>query len=808
MLKNYFKVALRQLIRNKIYSFINLLGLSVGIASVIILFLYIRYELSFDDYHEKKDRIYRIQTRYNDHVTLASASYLLAGVLKNEAPEVETTVRVFDQGNTKIIDAARRKEEVEARVLYVDSTFFQVFTYRFLEGNTKALYEAETAVLTRATAIQLFGSIQRAMYQPILVSGKFKATVKGVIEDIPDNSHFKFGILVSMNALKEFWFEWIKKSWQASGVINYALLKKGADRNVLEKKLLLLPAKYIENEKKQSKRKIVGFEVFPLLKIHLYSNFEDELDPNGDIRFVYMLSSIALLILLIACFNYINLATARATTRAKEVGVRKVVGSQRWQLMGQFISESMLMVFLSFTLGLCLVEILLPLFNQIDQQHLFIPYSNLGIAFFFLALILLIGLLGGAYPAFILSAFQPVLVLKGKFSRQTKGVWLRRSIVVFQFMVSIVMIISTLVIYRQMQYIRHKNLGFNQDNIAVLNFFSVYDRWDHFRKRLLLHPAVIEVGKASASPGISIYEGLFLVENRAKMEKYTFKKLATDENLLKLMEIKLLSGRYFSNNREMESGKSVIVNEAFVKQMNWKIDSTDPMLNPIGKKIHYEFDSTGKAQSLSKIIGVVKDFHQSSLREKISPLVITLDTGEAWRTYVKMRSAGVQATLAFIQKTWEEVNTEDSFEYTMMSQVYFRQYENDRRKGEIYLIFSILAIFIACLGLFGLASFTVEQKKKEIGIRKVLGASLNHIFSLVVGDFVRLVLIAFAIALPVSFYLMLQYLQDFVYKIHLLSNWFSFLLAGFLALGIALLTIGSQAIQAGNMNPIKVLKEE
>jgi len=813
MLKNYIKIALRNLLRHKLYTTINVLGLSLGIASALILYVYIKNELSYDNYHSKADRIYRITGKYliegeEEARRFSGTSYLAAPTLLAEYPEVENVVRVF-QGTDKKPITYKDKKVFINDILYVDSTYFSIFDQQFIKGNPKtALKNPNSIVLTRTAAEKIFGSVEEAYNKTLLMFDYQNNKVTGIIEDLPENSHFRYSALVSMTTIYN---EATKDenrnldNWLNFNYPTYVLLKKGTDVKIFEKHLNEMGKNYI-----QPRAKSVGFEVKgklfaqALKDIHLSKvDYLDDIAERSKIEYVYIFSAIALFLLLIASINYMNLATARSANRAKEVGIRKVVGSYKVQLMSQFLVESVILVGISLVMGLFLLEVLMPIFNQVVDKKLGVQYFQDPIVWLIIVSILFgVGLFSGIYPAFFLSSFNPIMVLKGRFLHSPRNAALRKILVVFQFSISIVMIICTWIVYQQLNYVSNKNLGFDKEHVLMIRNFNdeIYEKVEVIKRALEQNPNISAVATSNfrlASSEAQNTEGLHAEKENGELVEGLYNMLNIDYDYLEMIGVTLIQGRNFSKEFPSDTSKAIIVNEAYVKQLGLR--------NPIGKKIVYGMATDSTEEQNAKIVGVVKNFHTGSLHNAIRPCIFTL-TRKGGTFYIKMTGKNIPETLEFIQKTWLKFDTKYPYEAFFLDQNFAKTYRADQQRGQIFLAFSGLTILIACLGLLGLASFMVEQKTKEIGIRKVLGASVPNILFLISRDFIILIVIANVIAAPFAYYFMSGWLESFAYRIHM--NPIAFIIAGVIALFIALVTISFQALRATSVNPVEVLKDE
>ena len=808
MLKNYFKIALRNLWRNKIYTFINLMGLSIGIASSILLYLYLQDELSFDTHHSKADRLYRMTTylkieNSNEEFHVPVASNLLADRLKQDFPEVEKTAKIF-RGSGKKPITYKDKKLFAYNMYYADSTYFELFDHQFIKGNpSTALKNPNSIVLTETLAKKIFGSVENAYEKTLLLFDYQNNKVTAIIEDVPQNSHLRFPALVSMHTLEED----SSKSWVSNiDYPTYVLLKEGTDIENFQKKL-----QFVADTEVKEAIEAFGFQgkakTTPqlLTDIHLNSQeFEDDYANTSSIDYIYIFIAIAIFILVIASINYMNLATARSTNRAKEVGIRKVVGSYRMQLIFQFLVESILLTSISFVLALLWVETFLPFFESIVQKQLSVPYFTSPIIWLvFIGMILLVGFLSGSYPAFFLSSFKPVIVLKGKFIRNPQTALLRKVLVVFQFSISIVMIIGTWIVYQQLNYIQEKDLGLDKEHVLMIETFNdeLFQKMQIIGAEMEKNPNIKGTAGAFFEPGDNDdgrNNGMKIELDNGEYADFISNFIAADYDYLDLMKIRLIEGRFFSRDTPSDTVKSLIVNQTFVKQFGLK--------NPIGKNIIYNFDEDGTVAGEGKIIGVVADFHIASLHNAIRPTVIGTSGENASTLYIKITGKNIPETMAYIQKVWEKFDKKYPFEAQFIEDNFMENYVADQKRGQIFLAFSGLTILIACLGLFGLSSFMIEQKTKEIGIRKVLGASIQSILLLVSKDFIRIVLVANLIAIPFAYWIMSDWLTNFAYHVGLSP--FVFIFAGLLVLLVALITVSTHALKATTINPIAILKDE
>ncbi|HKI79545.1 MAG TPA: ABC transporter permease [Ignavibacteriaceae bacterium] len=807
MLKNYLHVAIRNIKNSKGISLINIVGLAIGITCCIAIFLYVKNELSYDTFNKKADQIYRVYLngKINGRVILsASSTAPLGEEMTKELPEVLNYVRVRSFG----IPVIRYKDKIfsEDKFYLADSTFFDVFTVKFLEGDpSTALTKPNTVVITKEMAEKYFGS-EDPIGKILNADKKRDYIVTGVVEKFPANSHFHFDFLGSLSTYEDS----RNPFWLSNNYYTYLLLSKGTDVKVLQEKINSVVRKFVAPQVQTvagislSQFLAAGnkydFELQPLKSIHLHSHLEGEVEPNSDINYIYIFSAIGLAILLIACINFMNLSTAKSEKRAKEVGIRKTLGSNKGQLIKQFIVESILMSCISVVLAIGLLEILLPVFNNVSGKNISPAFlENFHTIPLLICFAIVVGLIAGIYPAFILSAFNPVDVLKSKTKRSGKGSGLRSGLVIFQFAISIILIISTFIIYNQLNFIRDKNLGFNKDHILVIKRTDdLGSKSLVFQQELKNNPDIKLTSASNTIPGKELSNSSYKLKGASSNDLQLLWQLYTDYNFAKTYQLKLLKGRYFSKDHPSDT-LAVVLNEAAVKAFNLK--------NPIGKEI-IKFGASQDDYLLYKIIGVVKNFNFQSLHQSIRPLVMVMFSSDYYGRFisVRMTSADYTGTISLIQKTWKKFAGGEALSYNFFDSQWSALYFSEQKTGQLATTFSILAIFIACLGLLGLAAFVAEQRTKEIGIRKVLGASISEIIVLLSKDFIKWVLIANIIAWPVAYYFMNNWLKDFAYRISI--PWWIFPASGIIAFIIALVTVSSQTLKASVSNPVNALKYE
>ena len=812
MLSNYLKIAWRNLLKNKTFSLINITGLASGLACFILIALYVADELSYDRYNEKAGRIYRINSDIvfgGNKLHLAVASDPMGAALKNDYPQVEEYVRFYTSSGSKLIKKGDQYIN-ENEVAHADSTLFDIFTLPVMSGDAKtALNEPNTVVISESAAKKYFGTTE--------VVGKSVETndngstlykITAVMKDIPHNSHFNFSMIFSMDNVQYQWGNFLSHNHQT-----YLLLKPGTDYKAFEKNFSRFIIKYVvpqaaqfmqiksmdEFEKAGNK---LEYSLTPLTDIHLRSDRTVELGVNGNIQYVYIVSIIAIVVLVLACINFMNLSTARSASRAKEVGIRKVVGSEKRYLIRQFLTESILTTVLSTGLAILIAYLSLSWFNNLSAKELHISdllqpkYLTVLIA-----LPIIVGFLAGIYPAFVLSSFNPIVVLKGKLSGGLRRSNLRNVLVVGQFTMSIFLIAATIIVFRQLNYIQTKNLGFNKDQMLIVNgTFALENNRDAFKN---------EVAKLPGVKG-STYAGFLPVSGYSRNDvSFSTSSAMTAENSLNMqvwdisyeyipvMEMEMVKGRNFSKEFGTDSN-ATILNETAARLLGWD--------NPVGKKLYTFYqDRMGSRLIDREVIGVVKNFHFNSMKENIGPLCFRL-ADNSWTTAFKVNTADIRGLVTTIEGKWKTMAPGKPFSYQFMDEAFDNMYRDEQRTSKVGLTLAIIAIIIACLGLFGLATYAAEQRIKEIGVRKVLGATISNIVSMLSKEFMVLVLIASALAIPLAWWAMNKWLEDFAYRINV--GWWIFLAAGVIALLIALITVSSQAIKAAIANPVKSLRTE
>jgi putative ABC transport system permease protein len=794
MIRNYLKIAFRNLWRQRVFSGINILGLAVGMAACFLIFLYVRFELSYDKFHSKADRIYRLATDVitpSETIHAGITSWAFGPNIKADFPDVAAVVRI---NQTEMLVRKGDVKFQEDKVLFADSTFFQVFDFGLEKGDAAALLRNPfSVVLSESAARKYFGTADPVGQSLLLTGQDHVATITGVMKDLPANSQIEADMLVSMSTLTQRMNKGLDEQWSNFGATTYLLLQPGADATGLEKKFPLFLERRNGKEMKENQMYYTLF-LDPMKDVYLQSDRDDGME-HGNASNVYTFSIIAVFILLIACINFVNLTTARSTERAKEVGIRKVVGAERGQLMRQFIGESLMLAIIAYGLALVLAMLLLPLFNQLAGKTISTGIFSEGSAILLLlAAAISIGILAGTYPALVLSSFRPIAVLKGRFATGNRGSVLRKGLVVTQFAISIALIIGTIVVYRQMSFMRNRNLGFTKDQMLILDTYGDPSK-RALQQEIAALPQVKATSLASSVPGGVNSAAYSMVENyKGDMQIANLDLYFVDFDYIPQYKMQVVAGRAFSRDFGTDTTKAMVLNEAAVKLLGYPNAAA-----AIGRK----FQQWGRE---GQIIGVVKNFHFRSLQEPIKPLSIRMEPDASNLLSVQVSPANLPQTLAAIESKWKTLIPKRPYSYYFLDEFFDRQYRGEERFGRLFLNFSILAIFISCLGLLGLAAYSTAQRTKEIGIRKVLGANTGNILNLLSRDFMRLVFLSFFIAVPVAGYFMYGWLQDFAYRTDM--SWWIFLLAGVIALFIAFATISFQAAKAALTNPVKSLRTE
>ncbi|HTI10983.1 MAG TPA: ABC transporter permease [Puia sp.] len=786
MLKNYLKVAIRNLWKNKGFSLINITGLAIGMASAILILLWIQNEVTYEQFHEKKDRIYEAWNRSVFSGKLHcwnTTPKVLAAALQKDLPEVEHTVRV-NWSNSYLFSVGDKRLMVRGNA--VDSVFLQVFSFPLLKGNTStALNEAYSIVLTESLARTLFGK-EEAMGRTIRIDNKDNFTVTGILKDLPNNTRFNFNYLLPWSYIRHRGED--DQNWGNNSTRTYVLLKPNTTLASVAPKMKDFKLRYDSSDRKWE------MFLYPMSRWRLHSSFKDGVEDGGKIEFVRLFGIIAVFILLIACINFMNLSTARSEKRAKEVGIRKVVGAPRSALISQFIGESVLLALVAALIAILIVQLSLSGFNQLTDKKLAIEYSS---PYFWLAgglFVCFTGLLAGSYPAFFLSSFQPVKVLKGTFKAVNALVTPRKVLVVLQFSFAILLIICTIIVKQQIDYARDRESGYNKSDL-IYHFITgdISKNYELIRQELLSSGAAVSVCKTS-SPLTESYSDTwgFEWEGKALNDKTDFYRFCADEGLVATAGLRLVEGRDFSLKEYPTDSTAILLNESAVKAMNFK--------KPIGQIIKDNYINW-------HVVGVIRDFIMESPYYPTSPMVV--EGSKGWFSTLNIKLNAHNSTAQNLKKAeaiFKRYNPEYPFEYNFIDEDYARKFEDEKRTGTLAALFAGLTIFISCLGLFGLATYTAENRIKEIGVRKVLGASVPGIAALLSRDFIKLVLVSFVIAGPLAWWAMYKWLQGYPYRVEI--RWWVFALAGVLSMFIAVLTVSFQAIKAAIANPVKSLRTE
>lgn len=800
MLKNYLKIALRNMLKNRAFSFINVSGLAIGMACCVLILLFVQDEMTYDAYHEEADQIYRLyalnksggEERY-----LAPIGAPVAEVFDETLPEVKKAVRI-NRGSRVLVEY-RDKRFFEERFFFGDPGLFDVFDFPLIKGSSQtALAAPFDCVITETTAKKYFGEAD-PLGESIVVDNNNSYTITAVMEDIPSNSHFHFDFIASLETLTSLLGERYLKHPGNLAFYTYLLLEKNTDPRELERKMA-------EGVRQSYGEKIAAMRIFllqPLKSIHLRSRLEYEIEPNSSISFVYTYSAIALCILLIAAFNFVNLSTARSAKRAREVGMRKVLGAFRYQLVKQFLGETILFCIISLLFAVLLVRLFLPLFNSFAGKQ--IPLNFLidpSILFGVMGIVLAVGILGGLYPAVFLSAFEPIRTLKGKLGAGGKSRSFRRFLVLAQFTISIVLIIGTFIIRDQLNYMRNQNLGFSKEQVIVIPMHDQATRqgFEVIKSEFLNHSSVQNVTASSSVPGRPVTNIAYRLEGLPDDEPYSMDTFFVDYDFLNTMGIEIVQGRGFSKEFGSDAESAFMLNEAAVRELNWK--------DALGKQVIWPSDLRRLDAIVKKgqVVGVVRDFHVASLHEEIAPTLLQVRPSSFRYISAKISPVNIPDTLSFFRERWSRFSPAFPFEYTFLDEDFDKLYRADEKVGRLVGTFSLLAIIVACFGLFGLASFAAEQRTKEIGVRKVLGASVMGIILLLSREFTKWVLVANIIAWPIAYFSMNRWLQNFAYKMS--TNPMVFILSGFLVFAVALATVSFQSVKAAVSDPIDSLRYE
>jgi putative ABC transport system permease protein len=809
MFRNYLKTAFRNLTKYKFISFINLFGLTVGLTCCLLITLYVLNELSYDRYNKNARNIYRVTRSFNNSegvvsLNLSTVSPPFGYYLPTDFPEIKKMTRLVNFGKTP----TKYKEKIfnEERIFFGDENLFDVFTVNVLKGNPKtALYDPYSAMLTEEMASKYFGN-DDPLDKTIRINNQFDAKVTGIYKAFPSNAHLHPEMLVSFNTFRDsaiYGVENLRRNWGNNSFFTYLLMPDNfSPENMIARFPAFIDKRMTGEEYEgQQPSKFTKLGLQKLTDIHLHAHSDYEAEPNGDITRVYIFSAVALFILLIACINYMNLSTARSALRAREIGIRKVAGASRKALILQFLGESVLICFASILLAGVLTFFALPWLNKVSGQELdFRTLTQPGIITALLLIPFIVGIVSGLYPALFMSSFQPVKTLKGLFKIDTGGISFRKALVVAQFSIGIVLIITTLIVFKQLQFIQKKSLGFDKERVLTLPYYALMNKqYESFRSELLQNSAFKSMTRSSRIPTGRLLDNMgasILSGDSLRPVVADIKFVSSDYDFISTFGIPMIAGRYFSREYGTDTA-SFVINESSVKALGLKNAG-----EAIGKDFKY-------GNQRGRIIGVVNDFHFESMHQAIVPMIFLMFPPS--RPYynnlsIKITGGNISSSLAHLEKTWKRFYPETPVEYTFLDDNFDKLYESEQRQATLVTGFACIAIFIACLGLFGLSAFAISQRIKEIGIRKVLGANVNTIVALLSKDFLKLVGIAAILAFPVAWYFMNNWLQDFAYRISM--PWWVFIVSGTAAALIALLTISIQAIRAAVANPVKSLRTE
>jgi putative ABC transport system permease protein len=800
MVRNYVKIAVRNLWKHKVFSGINILGLAIGMSACFFIFLYVHFETSYDIFHAKVDRIYRIVSDVKTPSETIQSGITIAPLaiyLKKDFPEVEDAVR-FIPGEFMV-----KKDNIkflEERAVLADSSLFNVFDYTLSEGNkSNVLKEPMSIVLSETTAKKYFGNSNPVGQEVLLTEAGINATVTGIMKDIPGNSHLKADMFISMSSYKQiFGLELDENEWTNHAFLTYILLKPNTDVKAFTNKL---PA-FMEMHHGAEAKEMQMFETLilePLQDVYLKSTHTGytsaKLFVTGNEKNVYIFSVIAIFILLIACINFVNLTTAGSVERAKEIGIRKVIGAERFDLFRQFIGESVLISMFSFILSIFFCGLALPLFNYLAGKEIISSIFSSPVYLFLLLMISLsAGFIAGLYPSLVLSSYKPVSVLKGRFSSSSNGLILRKGLVVLQFAISIILIIGTMVIYIQLNYVRTRDMGFNKEYEIVIKAGADKNKYA-FKESLAAVPGVISSCYSSSVPGSSHASAYSEMQNKnGDLQKTNLNLYFVDFDYIKQYNLKVIAGRAFSKDFPTDSTDAMMINESAAVLLGYDIP---------GEAVGRNFNQWGRK---GKIIGILKDFNYKSLQQKIEPLVMRIDPNNFDLISIKVDANNLPETIKSISDNWNQLMSNKAFDFYFLDDFLNNQYRSEYHFGRLFFYFAVLAIFISCLGLLGLSSYNTIQRKKEIGVRKIMGASVSDIVRLLSSDFIKLVCLAFAIGAPVAWFGMSRWLNDFAYRTNISVLTYAF--SGTIAITIAFFTISFQAIKAAIANPVKSIRTE
>ncbi|MEP1097040.1 MAG: FtsX-like permease family protein [Cyclobacteriaceae bacterium] len=803
MFRNFFKITYRNLLRQKVYSFLNLSGLAIGLACSILIFLYVNDELSYDRFHEKSDRIYRVLEHFESEGNgehSASQPFPAGPTLQSEYPsEIAQAVRLFNFQSPTLALSNKEADKAfnESKVFFVDSTFLDVFDFKLISGNRESALDDPNVILITASMARKYFPDEDPMGKFLELQGRQNLEVVGVLEDSPKNAHFQFDFIISFSSLKQWYNGGYPGSWYWNPCWTYVALNENVSKEQVESHFPDFVDKFFPDFIKED----VTMELQPLTDIHLYSRLDYEIEANSNVESVYIFGAIAFFVLIIAAINFINLSTARATKRAKEVGVRKSLGSSKSQLIKQYIFESVFLTYLAMVVTLIIVAIVLPAFNALTEKSveftfLFQPYLLISLA----TIALVVGLLSGFYPAFVLSSFDPILVLKNAHLK-TSGLSFRKILVTAQFAISISLIIGTIVAINQLQFLQNKDVGFSQENVLMIPVIRspMGQHYENFKNAALQSPGIKSMTAVEEIVGAKHQVGNYRFEEMEQSKPFARFNLRHD--FAKTFEIPLAAGRDYDQTVQTDDSLALVVNETFVKSMGWGTPE-----EAIGKRYYFRNELRGR------IVGVVQDYNFVSKHHPIAPLVLTLNTRRgAFNLFikyvaVKIDVSDMENSIADLNTAWKSVMPNMPFDYFFLDDTLNDSYKAEKKLSNVTVIFSALTILVACLGLFGLATFSVEQRTKEIGVRKVLGISTPQILVLLSREFLLLIIIAFVVAVPISYLLTKEWLNGFSYRIGI-EVW-PYIISGLLTFFVAFATVAYHSLRASSINPVDTLKYE
>jgi putative ABC transport system permease protein len=804
MIRNYLTSAWRNLKKYRGYTFINILGLALGMACVVLILNYVQHETSYDKFHDNSENIHLLNIQFTNPQSGETSirgmgPYRLADELEVDFPDIEHIIRFVPQ-NQELVEYGD-KQFLEENLTFVDEEVFQVFSFPLLVGSpTEVLKNPFSVVVSEKSAQKYFGTT-KAIGEVLRIRGE-DFVVSGIMEDIPKNSQFQFEVMVSLNCGPQIFSRIVLENW--GEITSWTFVSLPDDK---------LPIDYTARLSSFTEDKLSIFRagapiigMSPLSRLYLHSQDILGWVPGGDINYVLAFSFIAFFILLIACINFMNLATARSSLRAREVGLRKVVGANRSQLIGQFLSESIILAIVSLILALIVAFLALPFFNQLANKEMTLSFSqNLPMVLGLISITIFVGVVAGSYPALMLSGFKPIDVFSSKIKASFKGASFRKSLVTFQFAISIFLLIVTAVVFKQLNYCTNIDLGFDKDHLIIFSSPDLEGEYDQFQAQLLSNPKIVNAAASSRVPPGRLSSSLpARPEGVPEDEQRGMQTVWTDFDFIETLGFEMASGRSFSRDFSSDAQSGFIINEAAVNELGWTNESA--IGKTFGSSEIKDFDDGQWQLRDGKIIGVLKDFHFESLKSEIIPTVYFIAPYMAWNYVVRVQPDDIPNTIKYVEEVWDQFHDDAPFEYSFVDENYAQLYDTEQRQGKIFSVFAMLAIFIACLGLVGLASFSAERKKKEVGIRKVLGASSYNLIYLLSKEFTILVIIAFIVAAPLGWYIMDGWLQDFVYRTPIGIS--VFILAGVIALLIAWMTVGYQTLKAALMNPVQAIHYE